>query len=81
MVDKVKYNGGVKWVSNSCVRKKVEVVCLSDVECSYPQKEGPSLPVEGWHITLETTKPELTAKAQGCALLRMGGNTELFPNP
>ena len=62
-VGKAKYNGGVKWVSNPCVGKKDEVVCLSDVECSYPHKEGPLPPVEGWHITLETTKPESTAKA------------------
>ena len=61
--------GGVKQISNPHVRKKDEVVCLSDAECSYPHKEGPSLPVEGWHITLETTKPESTAKAQGHDLL------------
>ena len=55
--------GGLKWVSNPHVRKKDEVVCLSDAECSYPHKEGPSPPVEGWHHTLEITKPELTAYA------------------
>ena len=65
--------GGVKWVSNPHVGKKDEVVCLSDAECSYPHKEGPLPPVEGWHHTLEITKPELTANARGCALLRMGG--------
>ena len=45
--------GGVKWVSNPHVRKKDKVVCLFDAECSYPPKEGPSLPVEGWHHTLK----------------------------
>ena len=30
--------GGVKWVSNPCVGVKDEVVCLSDVECSYPPR-------------------------------------------
>ena len=38
--------GGVKCANNPCVRKKDEVVCLSDVECSCPPKKGPSLPVE-----------------------------------
>ena len=73
--------GGVKWVSNPHVGKKDEAVCLSDMESSYPHKEGSLPPVEGWHITVETTKPESTAKAQGHALLGMGGNTELLPNP
>ena len=45
--------GGVKLVSNPCVRKKDNVVYLSDMECSYPCKEGPLLPVEGSHHTLE----------------------------
>ena len=53
MVDKTKQNGGVKWVSNPCVRKKDNVVYFYDVECSHPPKEGPSLPVEGWHHTLK----------------------------
>ena len=30
--------GGVKWVSNPCVRVKDKVVYLSDVECSYPPR-------------------------------------------
>ena len=48
MVGKAKQNGGgVKWV-----RKNDDVVYLSDVEYSYPPKEGPSLPVEGWLHTL-----------------------------
>ena len=69
---KRKMEGGVKWVSNLYVGKKVKVVCLSDAECSYPHKEGPLLPVEGWHITLKITKLELTANTQGHDLLRMG---------
>ena len=44
---------GVKWVSNPCIRKNDNVVYLSDAECSYPPKEGPSLPVEGWLHTLQ----------------------------
>ena len=64
--------GGVKWVSNLHVRKKDGVVCLSDAECSYAHKEGPLLPVEGWHITLKATKPESTANMQGHALQRKG---------
>ena len=44
--------GGVKWVSNPCVRVKDEVVCLSDMECSYPPKEVPTPIVEEWHHTL-----------------------------
>ena len=64
--------GGVKWVSNPHVRKKDKVICLSDTECSYPPKEGPSPPVEGWHHTLERSKPELTANAQGHAPLKRG---------
>ena len=64
MVGKAKIKWGrVKWVSKPCVRKKDKVVCLSDAECSYPHKEGPLPPVEGWFLTLERTKPELTAKA------------------
>ena len=53
--------GGVKQVSNPCVRVKDEVVCLSDVECSYPPKEVPTLIVEEWHHTLQRTYPESTA--------------------
>ena len=45
--------GGVKEVSNPCVRKNGNVVHLSDMECSYPPKEGPSLPVDRWHHTLQ----------------------------
>ena len=53
-VGKAKQNGGgVKWVSNPPVRKKENVVYLSDVECSYPPKEGPLPPVEGWHHALK----------------------------
>ena len=55
--------GGVKWEINLHVRDKDKVVCLSDAKCSYPPKEGPSLTVEGWHHTLERSKPELTANA------------------
>ena len=33
--------GGVKWVSNHHIGEKDAEVCLSDVECSYPPKEGP----------------------------------------
>ena len=65
--------GGVKQVSNPCVGVKDKVVCLSDVECSYPPKEVPKPIVEEWHHTLQKTKPELTANAQGCALLKEGG--------
>ena len=61
--------GGVKQVSNPHVRVKDEVVCLSDAECSYPPKEGHSLTVEEWHLTLKRTKPEPTANAQGHGLL------------
>ena len=64
----------VKWVSNPCVRAKDEVVCLSDVECSYPPREVPTLNVEEWHHTLQRTKPESTANAQGHALLKKGVN-------
>ena len=52
-VGKATKMGGVKWVSNPCVRKNDNVVCLSDVECSYPPKEGPLPPVEGWLHTLQ----------------------------
>ena len=45
--------GGVKQVSNPHVRKNDNVVYLSDVECSYPPKEGSLLPVEGWLHTLQ----------------------------
>ena len=55
--------GGVKWVINPHVRVKDEVVCLSDVECSYPPKEVPTPIVEEWHCTRQRTKPELTANA------------------
>ena len=44
--------GGVKWVSNPCVRKQDTAVCLSDVECSYPGGVA-SYPQE--------RQPELTA--------------------
>ena len=67
--------GGVKQVSNPCVGVKDKVVCLSDAEFSYPPKEVPTLIVEKWHCTLQRTKPELTANAQGCVLLKEGGNT------
>ena len=30
--------GGVKWVSNPHVKVKDKVVCLSDMECSYPPR-------------------------------------------
>ena len=62
----------MKWVSNPHVRVKDEVVCLSDAECSYPPKEGHSSTVEECHCTLERTKLELTANAQGHALLKRG---------
>ena len=45
--------GGVKWVSNPCAREKDKVICLLDMECSYPPKKGSSPPVEGWHHTLK----------------------------
>ena len=45
--------GGVKWVSNPHVRKNDKVVYLPDAECSYPLKEGPLPPVEGWLHTLQ----------------------------
>ena len=56
-------------------------VYLSDMECSHSPKEGPSRPVEGWLYTLPlemtkmkiTKKPELTARAQGCAPPRNKG--------
>ena len=54
---------GVKWVSNAHVRVKDKVVCLSDMECSYPSKAVPTLIVEKWHHTLQRTKPESTANA------------------
>ena len=59
--------GGVKQVSTPHVRMKDEIVCLFDVECFYPPKEVPTLIVEEWHHTLQKTKPELTANAQGHA--------------
>ena len=55
--------GGMKWVSNPHVRVKDEVVCLSDMECSYSPKEGHSQTVEEQHCTLKRTKPESTANA------------------
>ena len=45
--------GGVKWLSNPHVRWKDNIIDLSDVECSYLPKKGPSPPVEGWQHTLE----------------------------
>ena len=43
VVGKAEQNGGgVKWVSNPCVREKDKVVCLLDVECSHSPKEGSS---------------------------------------
>ena len=65
--------GGVKWVSNPHVGVKDEIVCLSDVECSYPPKEVPPLIVEEWHHSLKRTEPKLTTNAQGCALLKEEG--------
>ena len=47
----------VKQVSNPHVRKD-KAVYLSDMECSYLPKEGPSPTVEGWHYTLKRSKPE-----------------------
>ena len=68
---KQKY-GGVKWVSNPCVRVKDKVVYHSDGECSYlPSGSYPI--VEEWHCTLGRTKPELTANARGCASLKEQG--------
>ena len=55
--------GRVKWVSNPCVRKNDNVVYLSDAECSYPPKEGPSPPVGGVGSYPPVKKPELTARA------------------
>ena len=52
-VGKAKQNGGSEIGSNPHVRKKDTVVYLSDAECSYPPKEGPLPPVEGWHHTLK----------------------------
>ena len=63
MVGKAKQHGGVKLVSNPHVRVKDGVVCLSDVECSCPPEEVPTLIVEEWHHTLQRTNPELTASA------------------
>ena len=45
--------GRVKWVSNPYVRKHNNVVYLPDTDCSYPPKEGPLMPVEGWLHTLQ----------------------------
>ena len=59
MVDKAKQ----KWVSNPHGRVKNKIVCLFDVECSYPPKEVPTPIVEEWQHTLQKTKPELTANA------------------
>ena len=73
--------GGMKWVSNPHVRVKDKVVCLSNVECSYPPKEVPTPIVEEWHCNLQRTKPELTANAQGCALPKEGGVTHEPQNP
>ena len=44
--------GEVKWVSNPLSGRTTMYVYLSDAECSYPPKEGSSLPVEGWPHTL-----------------------------
>ena len=66
--------GGVKWVSNPHVRKKDKVVCLSDVECSYPHKEGPLPPVEGWHHTLKKTNQNQQPTHED-VLFKEGGNT------
>ena len=64
--------GGVKWVSNPCVRKNDDVVYLSDAECSYPPKEGPLLPVEGW---LHTPNEVIRIDSQGMRACssKMGG--------
>ena len=59
--------GGVKWVSNPCVGVKDKIGCPSDTECSYPPKEVPTPIVEERHHTLQKTKPESTANAQGHA--------------
>ena len=53
MVGKAKQNRGSEMGSNPCVRKNDTIVYLSDAECSYPPKEGPSPPVEGWLHTLQ----------------------------
>ena len=53
MVGKAKQNKrGVKQVSIPLSRGMTISVYLSDVECSYPPKEGPSPCVEGWLHTL-----------------------------
>ena len=67
--------GEVKWVINPHVGVKDEVVCLSDVECSYPPR-GTHTDLEEWHCTLQRTKPELTVNRQGCALLKRGVTCE-----
>ena len=64
---------GVKWVSNPCVRVKDKVVCLSDMECSHPPKEVPTLIVEEWHCTLQKTKPGLIGQyMRMCSSKRRG---------
>ena len=73
--------GGVKWVSNPNVRVKDKVVCLSDVECSYPPKEVPTSIVEEWYCTLQRTKPELTANAQRYVPPKETGSTCEPPIP
>ena len=74
MAGKAKQNGGSE-MGNPHVGVKDEVVCLSDVECSYQPKAVPTPVVEEWHHTLQRTKPESTANAQEHALLKEGGNT------
>ena len=71
--------GGVKWVSNSHVRKNNKVVYLPDVECSYPPKEGPSPPVEGGSIP---SHEETRIDSQGmrvCSSKMMGGKLDRPP--
>ena len=63
MVGKAKQKwGGAKWVSKPHVRVKDKVVCLSDVECSYPPRDTYTN-VEEWHCTLQRTKPGSTVNA------------------
>ena len=87
MVGKAKQNkGGVKQVSNPHVKgTKTTPVYLSDMEYSHLPLEGPLPLVEGWLHILQwrqlkwklAKKPELTARAWGCALQRKRGVSQM----
>ena len=68
--------GGVKWVSNPHVKKNDNVVYLPEVECSYPPKEGPSLPVEGQLHTLQGRNQNQQPEYEGMLFQNKGGKLD-----